>query len=94
MTSCASANERIHSASSNCFEVESFSFFRNIRLCVEQEATFLRPVACRPFDCQNVKASKQASPLTSSCEGDNGIQVFLPFSGRARSTHQRRFNVR
>ena len=30
VTSCASVNERIHSSSSHCFEVGSFSFFRNI----------------------------------------------------------------
>ena len=30
VTSCASVSERIHSPSSNCFEVGSFSFFRNI----------------------------------------------------------------
>ena len=33
VASCASTNERIHSSSSNCFEVGSFSFFRNIN-CV------------------------------------------------------------
>ena len=64
------------------------------QLRIEQEATLLQQVACRPLDCQNVKASKQASPLTSSCEGDNGIQVFLPFTSRTRSAHWRQFDVR
>ena len=30
MTSSASDSDRIHSSSSNCFEVESFSFFKNM----------------------------------------------------------------
>ena len=36
-----------------------------------------------PLDCENVKTAKQASPLASSCEGDDGVQVFLPEGPRA-----------
>ena len=57
------------------------------------ECKLLRPVACRPLDCQNVKSSKQAPPLSSSCEGDNGVQMFLPFASGTRSTHGRQFDV-
>ena len=55
------------------------------QLHIEQEAALFRQVACRPLDCQNVKSSKQASSLSSSCEGDNGVQIFLPFASGTRS---------
>ena len=41
-------------------------------------------------ECQ---VPEQAPPLASSCEGNNDIQVFLPFTSRTRSTHWRRFDV-
>ena len=78
VTSCASVSERIHSSSSNCFEVGSFSFFKKNQLRVEQESTFFGQVSCRPLDCENFELPKQASPLAGSCEGDDGNQVFLP----------------
>ena len=53
------------------------------QLCVEQEAALSRQVSCRPLDGKNVELPKQASPLAGSCEGDDGIQVFLPFAGKA-----------
>ena len=36
----ASVNERIHSSSSNSFVVGSFSFFKNMRLGVEEESAY------------------------------------------------------
>ena len=44
-----------------------------------------------PLDRENVELPKQVSPLTSSCEGDKGIQVLLPFSSGTRRTHWRQF---
>ena len=72
VTSCASVNERIHSSSSNCFEVGS----------------------CEAALCENVELPKQASPLAGSCEGDDGVHVFLPFASGTRSTHVRQFDMR
>ena len=94
VTSCASVSEQIHSSSSssNCFEVRPFSFFKNIS-CIEQEAALFQQVACSPLDRENFETPEQTSPLTSSCEGDDGVQVFLPFASWTRSTHWRQFDV-
>ena len=73
MTSCASASERIHSSSSNCFEVGSFSFFgNNSCVFIEQEAALFRHVACSPLDRENIKTPEQPSPLTQLLR----VQVF------------------
>ena len=82
VASFASVNERIHSSSSNCFEVESFCFLQKHQLRVEQEAAFFRQVSCGPLDCETVKTPEQAPPLASSCEEDDGVQVFLPFASK------------
>ena len=62
-------------------------------LCIEQEATLFRQVTCCPLDRENVKTPEQASLLPSSCEGDDGAQVFLPSASRTRSTRWRQFDV-
>ena len=46
------------------------------------------------LDREDDKAPEQAPPLDNSCEGDTGIQVFLPFASGTRSTHWRQFDVR
>ena len=61
--SCASVNERIHSSSSNCFEVGSFFFLQEHELRVEEEAAFFQQVSRGPLDRENVRPSKQAPPL-------------------------------
>ena len=47
----------------------------------EESGTLL----ARPVGRENVKVLEQASLLTSSCEGDNGVQVFLPFANRTKN---------
>ena len=79
-SSCASISDRIHSSSSNCREVGYFSFFRNI------SRVFSAGSGTLPAS-KNVKTPKQAPPLASSCEGDDGVQVFPPFASGTRSTH-------
>ena len=91
VTPCASVSERIHSSSSNCFEVGSFSFFKKTS-CVLRRNSW--QVSCPPFDCENVELPKQVFPLAGSCEGDDGIQVFPPFARGTRSTHWRQFDMR
>ena len=60
------------------------------QLRIEQEAALLRQVARRPLDCQNVKLPRSRRLLCPApSEGDNGIQVFLPFSSGTRGTHGR-----
>ena len=76
----------LESSSSNCFEVRH-------QLRIEQEAALFRQVSRGPLDRENVKTPEQASSLSSSCEGDNGVQMFLPFASRTKSTHWRQFNV-
>ena len=71
-----------------------FFFLQEHQLRVEQEAALFWQVSCRPLDCENVELPKPASPLASSCKGDGGIQVFLPFTSRTRGTHWRQFDVR
>ena len=51
--SCASVNERIHSSSSNCFELLAPFLLQEHELRVEEESAFFRQVACRPLNCQN-----------------------------------------
>ena len=63
---------------------------RERQLCVEQEAALFRQVSCRPLVRENVELPELASPLANSCEGDDGVQVFLPFASRTKSTHWRR----
>ena len=84
-TSCASVSERIHSSSSNCFLVASFSFFKNFSYVLSRK----RQVSCHPLDCKKVEHPKQASALAGSCKGDDG----LPFASRTRCTHWRQFDV-
>ena len=63
-------------------------------LRVEKESTLFRQVTNCPIDREDVEAPEQAPPLASSCEGDDGIQVFLPFASGTKSTHWRQFDVR
>ena len=93
VASCASVSERIHSSSSNCFVVGSFFFLLEHQLHVEQKATFFRKVSRGPIGRESVKTSERAHPLASSCEGDDGIQMFLPFASRITGTHWRQFDV-
>ena len=65
-----------------------FLFLQEHQLCGEQEATLFRRVSRGPLDRDNVKALEQAPPLPTSCEGDHGIQMFLPFTRRTRSSPQ------
>ena len=62
-----------------------FHLLQEHQLRIEQEAALFRQVSRGPL---------QARPLASSCEGGNGVQVFLPFSSMTRSTHWRQFDVR
>ena len=62
-----------------------FIFREKRQLRVEQEAALFRQVSRGQLDREIVKAPEQAPPLASSCEGDSGIQVFLPFTSRTRS---------
>ena len=57
------------------------------QLRVEQEAAFFRQISRGPPNREEVKAPEQASPLASSCEGDDGVQMFLPFASGTKSTH-------
>ena len=90
VTSCASVSERIHSSSSNCFVVGSFSCLSCV-LSKKWHSSGKSPVAhlivrmSRPWNKRLLWAS--------SCEGDNGIQVFLPFTSRTKSAHWRQFDV-
>ena len=93
VTSCASVSERIHSSSSNCFVVGPLPFWRKNQLRVEQEAALFQQVSRGPLDRDMSTPLEQAPPLASSCEGDNGIQVFVPFTSRTRSTHWRQLDV-
>ena len=94
VTSFASVSERIHSSPLNCFEVRSFSLLQKHQLSVEQETSLFRQVSCRPLYCDECRAPETSdSSGRSSCEGDDGIQVFLPFASRTRSTHRRQFDV-
>ena len=67
--------------------------FLSSRTSAEQEAAISWQVSCRPLDCENVELPKQTSPLVGSCERDDGVQVFLPFTSRTRSTHWRQCAV-
>ena len=60
---------------------------------VEQEAALFRQVSRGPLDRENVKSPEPAPPLAFSCEGEDDTQVFLPFTGRTRSTLWRQFDV-
>ena len=51
-------------------------------------------VSRRRLNCEKVEGPKQASPLSGSCEGDDGVQIFLPFTCWLWSTHGRQFDVR
>ena len=63
------------------------------QLCIEQEAAIFGQVTCCPLDREKAKTPDQTSLLTSSCEGDDGVQVSLPFASGTRSTHWRQFGV-
>ena len=73
--------------------VRVFLYLKKHQLRVEQEAALFRQVSRGPLDRENVETPQHAPPLASSCEGDDGIQVFLPFASRTRSTHWRQFEV-
>ena len=93
VTSCASVSERIHSSSSNCFEVGSFLLPLEHELRVEEETALFRQVSRRHLLVRVLRPRNQAPSLASSCEGDNGIQMFLSFTCWPRSTHGRQFDV-
>ena len=59
-----------------------------------EELAFVRQIACRPLDCENVKPPKQTPPLSSFCEGDDCVQILLSFACGAGSTRGRQFDVR
>ena len=87
MTSCASVVIELHRG-------RVFLFLQEHQLYVEQEAALFRQVSCHPLDRGNVELPKQASPLAGSCERDDGIQVFLLFASKTRSTPRRQFDMR
>ena len=94
MISCASINQRIHSSSSNCFEVGSFAFFKNMG-CVlrrNRHSSSKSPVA--HLTVRISSPSKQTPPLSGSCEGDDCVQMFLSFACWPWSTCGRQFGVR
>ena len=67
-----------------------FLFLEKDQLRVEQEAALFRQVSCRPLDRENAETpGTRAQP----CEGDNGVQVFLPIASGTKSTHWRQFDV-
>ena len=96
-TSCASANERIHSSSSNCSDVGSSSFFQEHQLRVEQEergtlsgkspvthwiVRMSRPRKRRPPLARVLRRRTMASRC--SCRSEVGTG----------GTHRRQFDVR
>ena len=85
--SCASVHERIHSSSSNFFEVGSFSFFKNMG-CVLRNRHYSGKSPLAHL------SSKQTPPLPSSCDGDDCVPMFLSFACGVRSTRGRQFDVR
>ena len=64
------------------------------QLCIEQEAAFFQQVSHGPLDREDVKAPEHAPPLASSCEGDHGVEMFLPIASGTRSTHWPQLDVR
>ena len=56
-----------------------FFFLQKNQLRVEEVALF-RMVARGPLNCESVKSSQQAAPLSGTREGDDGVQMFLPFT--------------
>ena len=82
VTSCASASERTHSSSSNCFDVGSFSFFKNISCEVSRKrhSSGKSPVAHSIVRMSSPRNRRLLWPAPA--EGDNGIQVFVPFTSR------------
>ena len=62
------------------------------RLRVEQEGAVFPQVSRGPLDLR-MSRPRNKHPLASSCEGDDGAHVFLPFASRTRSTHWRHFDV-
>ena len=53
-----------------------FFFLQEHQLRVEQEAALFWQVSCCPLGRENVENRIKAPPLASSCEGDDGVQVF------------------
>ena len=94
MISCASVNDRIHSSSSNCFEVGPFSCFKNMS-CVSRKN---RHSSCKSpvghLTVRIVESPQQAPPLAGSCDADDCVEIFLPLTCGLQSTHENQFGVR
>ena len=80
------ASERIHSSSSLKTVVEH-------QLRVEQEAAMFGEVARGPPQSKNIQHSEHAPPLPSAGDGDDGIEVFMPFAWWPWSSHGRQLDV-
>ena len=70
-----------------------FSFSKNVSCVLSRKRQLFRQVSRGSLDRENVKTPEQVPPLASSCEADNGIQVFLLFACRIKSTQWRQFQV-
>ena len=63
----------------------SWAFFLSLskhQLRVEQEAAMFGEVTRGPRDRQNIEREEHSPPLPSAGEGDDGVEVFLPFAWR------------
>ena len=50
-------------------------------------------VSSSPPDCQDVQDSEEPSSLASTCEGNDGIQMFLSLTRGAWGTHKGHFDI-
>ena len=56
----------------------SFLILQEHKMCIEWEATHFGDISHGPLDCQNVQDSEESSSsLSSACEGNDGVQMFL-----------------
>ena len=58
-----------------------FFFLEEHELRIEEGATLFREIACGPLDCQDVWDSEEPSSLSTACEGNDGIQMFMSLKG-------------
>ena len=94
VASCASTNERVHSSSSNCFAGRVPLLLSEHQLCIELGSGTPRAgLLMAHLIVRMPRLSEQAPLLASSCEGDDGVQMFLSIASRPRSTHRRQFDV-
>ena len=54
-----------------------FFFLQEHELRIEEEATLFWEISCGPLHCQDIEDSEEPSSMPSTCEGNDGIQMFL-----------------